>query len=200
MNISSTLYTISQIIRIIMVINQNQSNSDQAVEKESSKSWFLTTAGVEDTHVIESLQSELLSRGLPETYEIKDPHITLLPPINCSSSTRSTIHDRLNTSPLKGATIQVNGAGVWPNITNPRVILLDIEFKKNIEKLRQSLLDIVGHSNVRYPPSPFHITLAKARRTNVSSNAFKHSVQDFIANNRTVWHTRSSEYNIKNVI
>ena len=180
-----------------MVINQQTTNKPDFGQDFE---WVLTTIDIEDSHIVHDLQNELFSYGLPSMYERKNPHITLLPPIRCSNKTRSQLYDRLNTSPIKGATIQINGAGVWPNISNPRVILLDVSFDENIKQFQNKLLAELNPRDIRYSPSPFHITIAKTCQSQISSSTIQHTVQKFISNNRETWHTRSSEYNIKNVV
>ena len=153
--------------------------------------WRLITATLSDVEQISYIQDKFLP-VCGSQYKTSDPHITIIPPFVVPDEEHySQIQSMVNDWDLVGSRITVHGAGIWPNIDNPRVILLDtsIDSFEIYQKEIVEFIKTVG-GELWYDPSPSHITLCKCDSAYDLEAYRKNSIRSQVSNMRESWETQ----------
>jgi 2'-5' RNA ligase len=122
------------------------------------------SARVKDELRIKSIRDKLWAiADAREYYKKVTPHITVIPPFTVKKGSEQNVEQLVEDSPLVGREVKVNRIGVYENIIEPYVVLLNVDVE--IEDVRRDLLDeLPEHTQgeIIEPVRP-HITLFKTR-------------------------------------
>ncbi len=149
------------------------------------------SARLADSDRIHALRDRLFN-SLPlgeDKYTRRDAHLTIIPSFQVPRERFHEINRVLTDIDLTGKPITVHGLGVYPDIRNPRVVLLDVH--ADLAQARERLMDVlnqVGATNIT-PPVPPHITLFKCDNGYVVEDWQREKLQECIVNNRNKWST-----------
>jgi 2'-5' RNA ligase len=148
------------------------------------------SASLADEAAIHRLRDELYQRiGLGTDYRLSEAHLTIIPSFIISEDCAHAVDKKLAELDLRGRRIKINGVGIWPNIQNPRVILLDCDI--DLEDERTALLDVLERSGVKEMPVPVkpHITLFKCDNGYILDPDIREQILQEVAANRDQWET-----------
>lgn len=148
------------------------------------------SAKLEHEERIIEVQDSLFGRVGVNGYEKQDVHITIYPNFSIHKNDVDELKQTIESTSLEGKEVVIQGAGIWPNVNNPRVVLLDcsVDIKREREIIRDKLNTLDTKSS-RDPVTP-HITLFKCDDAKHLTDATKKQIQMEIANNRNRWKTR----------
>lgn len=134
-------------------------------------------------------------------YRLIDPHVTLIPPFEASSEVVAELHDIISEYVDMSLDIDIEGVGVYPNLSNPRVILLDVTAAEPVHDLRADLLSVLQSNTVelRYDPTPFHITLFKCDNGYTLAEDRKQLLQNRVHSNRDSWSNAISDVDLEKI-
>lgn len=149
------------------------------------------SARLADSDRIHELRDMLYdSLPLPDTeYTRREAHLTIIPSFQITQDQFHTINQTLTDLDLSGREVRIEGLGVYPDIINPRVVLLDASI--DLSDTRDELLDTlsqVGATNITEPVPP-HITLFKCDNGYVLDDWRRERLQDSILDHRDEWTT-----------
>ena len=140
----------------------------------------------EEIHTIrDTLRYELAL----DNYAPSNAHITVFPLVRVKRSDIPVIEATVRMLGLVGRPITIQGAGIWPNLKNPRVLLLDCDI--NLQSERQQLKSLFECLDVDTPrsPTPPHITLLKTESARSMDSTTKENLVQRIGEHRNTWKT-----------
>lgn len=148
------------------------------------------SASISDEIAVHKLRDKLYERvGLGTEYRLSDAHITILPSFEIPRDYTHALDKKLAELDLEGRTVEIHGVGIWPNVQNPRVVLLDCTIDLSDE--REELLDVLRDIGVRDLPEPVkpHITLFKCDNGYILEDERRKKILEEVAMNRESWET-----------
>lgn len=148
------------------------------------------SASLADEAAIHRLRDELYQRiGLGTDYRLSEAHLTILPSFVIPSDCAHAVQKKLAELDIEGREVKIKGVGIWPNIQNPRVVLLDCDI--DLEQDRAELLDVLRSVGVKDLPVPVkpHITLFKCDNGYILDPERRERILQEVAKNRTSWET-----------
>ena len=162
----------------------------------------MITGELQSEDMILSVRDELFQICPKNKYRLIDPHLTILPPFELSEKLVTDIHDIIEAYSNSDFSMSIEGVGVYPNLSNPRVVLLDVTPSEDIRELRSELVEFLRDQNVefRYDPTPFHITLFKCDNGYTLAEDRKQLLQNRVASNRESWANSLSNVYLEEVI
>lgn len=133
------------------------------IEKDETVSAYVSTE-LADKAKIENIRESMMWRTDADAfYRRVTPHITVVPPFRVPRDNLTEVQGIVNSVELEDTHVEVKGAGVWPNIDTPYVVLLDVDV--NLNNTRNTLISQlreVGAKRIKEPVKP-HITLFKTK-------------------------------------
>jgi 2'-5' RNA ligase len=148
------------------------------------------SASLADEAAIHRLRDELYQRiGLGTDYRMSEAHLTIIPSFVIPDDCAHAVQKKLAELDIEGRTIEIKGVGIWPNVQNPRVVLLDCDI--DIENEREELLDVLRGAGVKDLPAPVkpHITLFKCDNGYILDPERRERIIQEVAANREQWET-----------
>ena len=140
----------------------------------------------EEIHTIrDTLRYELAL----DNYAPSNAHITIFPLVRVKRSDIPLIEGTVRMLGLVGRPVTIQGAGIWPTLKNPRVLLLDCDINlQNERRQLQSLFECLGVDTPRNPTPP-HITLLKTESARSMEDTTKERLVRRIREHRNTWET-----------
>lgn len=150
---------------------------------------YMITGELKNSEKIISIQDNMFKICPRGKYRKADPHITIIPPFKISGDLQYKLQKFIKDIWNTEYEIQIEGAGVYPHLDNPRVILLDVTPIDELRSLRRKLVDWFTSKGIefKYEPTPFHITLFKCDNGYTLAEDRKKLLQTKLSENRKTW-------------